>query len=165
MAVNVKKVARRALVGLVVVLGVLQFANPPRSNPPVVSGHDLLATNPPPERIVAQLRAACYDCHSNETEWPWYSRVAPISWWIAHHVEDGRKHLNFSEWPHDRLRRARSLWQNIRDEVEAGDMPLPSFTWAHPEARLSAADRQALAEWADQEAARISKLMAAEESE
>src|SRR5271169_1947874 len=77
----------------------LQFTNPPRTNPPVVS--DLMATNPPPPEIAAMLHAACYDCHSYETKWPWYSHIAPVSWLVAGDVRDGRHDMNFSDWPNN----------------------------------------------------------------
>lgn len=159
----VKKTIKWSLGGLLVVAVLLQFTNPPQTNPPVLPGNDLCATNPPPARIVGLLRAACYDCHSHETQWPWYSRVAPISWNVVGHTDQGRKRLNFSEWPHDSLKRARSRWQNIRDEVESGDMPLRGYAFMHSQARLSVADRAELAKWADEEAHRLTALLEASE--
>jgi hypothetical protein len=160
----VKRRAKLILGGLLLLVGLLQFTNPARTNPPVLPGHDVCATNPPPPKIAGLLRAACYDCHSHETIWPWYSRVAPLSWWLVDHIQDGRKHLNFSEWPHDNSKRARSRWQHIRDEVESGDMPLRSYTWIHASARLTSSDREELARWADQEAKRLTTLMEAGEA-
>ena len=146
---------RWVLGGMALIALLLQLANPPRSNPPVIPGHDLLATNPPPAKIAALLRAACYDCHSNETKWPWYSRVAPVSWWMADHIRNARKRLNLSEWPHENPERAAKKWNRIGEEVSSGDMPLPSYTWAHPAARLNTGQRQELANWAGQEARRL----------
>jgi len=137
------------------IAALLQLTNPARVNPPVVPGHDLFATNPPPDEIAALLRNACYDCHSRETRWPWYSRVAPVSWSVADHVNEGREHLDFSEWPHDDPRRAAKKWSRISEEIDGGDMPLASYTWAHPEARLTPDQRQRLTQWADQEAQRL----------
>jgi len=74
-----------------------------------------------------------------------------MSWWIAKHVADGRQELNFSEWPHDRPRQARSLWRNMTVEVEGGSMPLPSFTWIHTESRLTGPQRQLLIDWAEKQ--------------
>src|SRR5947208_15753610 len=91
--------------------------NPRLTNPPVQPGHDLLATNPPPAEVVSVLRGACYDCHSYETQWPWYSHVAPISWWLVGHVNDGRKRLNFSDWPHEDSKRAVRWYDRIGDSV------------------------------------------------
>jgi len=75
----------------------LQLTNPPRTNPPVTS--DLMASNPPPPQIAAMLHTACYDCHSSETSWPWYSHIAPMSWLIASDVKEGRLHCRVFEQP------------------------------------------------------------------
>jgi hypothetical protein len=136
----------------------LQLANPSLTNPPVVPGHDLLSTNPPPPEISGMLRSACYDCHSNETRWPWYSHVAPVSWWLKSHVVDARERLNFSEWPHDDAQRAGKKWSRVSDSVGNGEMPLPSYTKIHKDARLTDDQRKKLADWADTEAQRLKAL-------
>jgi len=133
----------------------LQFTNPARTNPPVTPGHDLLATNPPPAEIVALLHGACYDCHSDETKWPWYSHVAPVSWFLVDHVNEGRRHLNFSNWPHDDPASARKKWNHVADQVSSGDMPLSSYAWIHASARLTAGQREQLVKWAEEEAKRL----------
>ena len=94
-----KKKLKWIFAALVAVFALLQLTNPPRTNPPVVPGHDLMDTNPPPPEIAARLRAACYNCHSHETKWPWYSHVAPVSWLVAGDVTRGRERLDFSDWP------------------------------------------------------------------
>lgn len=109
--------------------------------------------NPPVERVIrapadvdSVLRRACWDCHSNQTEWPWYSHVAPISWYVAHDVEDGREHLDFTEWPED-PEEARDLIDEIGEQVESGAMPPTSYRLMHPEARLDEETRQLLIDW------------------
>ena len=159
-----KKRAKWIFGGLLVLGGLLQLTNPSRTNPPLLPGHDLCATNPPPPKIAGLLRSACYDCHSNETHWPWYGRVAPVSWWLMDHIKDGRKRVNFSEWPHDNPKKARTRWQNIREEIESGDMPLRSYTWIHATARLSRNDRDELVSWAEQEKKRLTALLEADSS-
>src|SRR5580698_10526515 len=96
---------RLKIIGVLVLLAViaLQFTNPSYQNPQVSPGHDLLATNAPPTNIAAYLKNSCYDCHSFETKWPWYSYVAPFSWLLARDVKAARAALNFSDWPHDDL--------------------------------------------------------------
>src|ERR1039458_1177211 len=118
-----KKKLKWIFAALVAGFALLQFTNPTRTNPPVAPGHDLMATNAPPPQIAALLHAACYDCHSNETKWPWYSRVAPLSWLVAHDVNEGRQHLNFSEWPRRFPDQAARRFDAISDEVDHGDMP------------------------------------------
>jgi hypothetical protein len=150
-----KKKMKWIFAGLAAVFALLQLANPPRTNPLVAPGHDLMATNAPPPPVAAMLRAACYDCHSDETKWPWYSRVAPVSWLVAGDVKDGRERMNFSDWPHDRPERAAKRLERISEEVGYRDMPPGKYTLLHPEARLTPAQREQLIHWADQEAARL----------
>jgi hypothetical protein len=82
---------------------------------------------------------ACFDCHSHETRWPWYTHVAPMSWFVAHHVDEGREHLNFSTWD-----RPSKDADECAEAVREGWMPLESYLWAHPEARLSEAEKAEL---------------------
>lgn len=126
----------------------LQFMNPPLTNPPVLPGHDLMATNAPPPEIAAMIKGACYNCHSYETHWPWYSHIAPVSWRLVHHVEDARDVMNFSDWPHDKPSRVRKRWRHIANEVEDKEMPLPGYAIMHPSARLTDQQRAELVQWA-----------------
>jgi len=127
----------------------LQLTNPPRTNPPVVS--DLMAAHPAPPPIAAMLHAACYDCHSSETRWPWYSHIAPMSWLIAHDVAEGRQHLNLSVWPNDDPVRAAKLLDKMSDAIGTGEMPLDKYTKLHADARLTEAQRKELTDWLDGE--------------
>jgi len=132
----------------VLAFGALQLANPPHDNPPVEAGHDAMAVDPPPAAIAQALKDSCYDCHSFETKWPWYSYIAPVSWSVANDVKAARAALNFSEWPHDDARRARKRWRRIGEEVQDGEMPVRSYTWIHPRARLDEKQRAELINWA-----------------
>jgi hypothetical protein len=102
-----------------------------------------------PAEVKGVLRRACYDCHSNETRWPWYSQIAPVSWLVGRDVKEGRRLLNFSEWstmlPERRARKRRSCGK----EVAKGDMPLWFYLPLHAEARLSEADKAVVQRWAD----------------
>jgi hypothetical protein len=138
--------------GLAVVA--MQLANPSHQNPLVALGHDVLASNAPPPSVAATLKNSCYDCHSFETKWPWYSYVAPVSWFVARDVAAARASLNFSEWPHDEPARARKRWKHIADAVENGEMPMPNYTRIHPEARLDDRQRAELIKWASGQAGR-----------
>lgn len=125
--------------GLVAVL--IQLVPVQRSNPPVTM------EVPAPEPVRSILRRACYNCHSNETGWPWYARVAPVSWLVASDVREGRDALNFSTW--DRYGAAEQAKKAMQagKEVAAGDMPLWYYKTIHPEARLSAEEAAALSVW------------------
>jgi len=135
----------------------LQLTNPARTNPPVV--HDLMAANPPPPpRVAAMLHAACYDCHSSETRWPWYSHIAPMSWLIAGDVREGREHLNLSNWPEGDPKRAAKWFDRMSEEIRSGEMPLEKYTKIHADARLTESQRKELADWLDAEAARFQSI-------
>jgi hypothetical protein len=140
-------------IGLLALIA-LQLTNPSHQNPRVAAGHDVLASNAPPPSVAASLKNACYDCHSFETKWPWYSYVAPVSWYVARDINAARASLNFSDWPHDDPRRARKRWGHIADEVENGEMPLPNYARIHGEAQLDARQRAELIKWASQQAGR-----------
>jgi Haem-binding domain len=100
-----------------------------------------------PPQVESALRRACYDCHSNETRWPWYSRVAPVSWLIARDVERGRRELNFSEWasyyPATRKRKLEWMQRVLREQ----EMPKWSYRLIHSQARLTDADREIVDRW------------------
>ena len=127
---------------LVVLLVVIQLVPVDRTNPPVVADFD----GPPAVRAV--LKASCYDCHSHETGWPWYSRIAPVSWLVAHDVEEARDHLNFSLWGSYDPKRQEKLAEEMWEEVEEGAMPLRMYLLAHPDARLSKTAKATLRDWA-----------------
>jgi len=112
-----------------------------RSNPPVEADLDA------PDEVKAILKRACYDCHSNETRWPWYSYVAPISWRVADHVHEGRRELNFSKWGTYPAGRRHKKRQEIWEEVYEGKMPLSDYLWMHGDAFVSDPDKAVLAKW------------------
>src|SRR5580692_3187133 len=139
-----KRVLKWVLPGAMVIFIVLQFFNPSRINPPVKS--DFIAAARPPASVAAEIRAACYDCHSDETTWPLYSRIAPASWLIASDVNEGRKHLNLSDWPAEPTRAAKQL-DRINEVVDYREMPLKKYTVLHPDANLSDAQRKEVLDW------------------
>ena len=132
----------RGAIVLVVLLGLAQLVGVDRTNPPVVS--DV----PAPLDVKTTLRRACYDCHSNETAWPWYSQVAPISWLLAYDVGEGREDLNFSTWQQYDEKRRRKMLKETVETVNEGEMPPWYYVLMHPDTRLADRDRQALAAWA-----------------
>lgn len=136
-----------ALLGIAGCLLVAQVVPVQQTNPPMKG--DVSA----PPSVEGKLRRSCYDCHSNETQWPWYCRVAPVSWLAAHEVELGRKEINFSEWgSYYPITRKRKLqWMERALRLEA--MPPWLYRVGHPDARLSEEDRAALLRWLDSEIA------------
>ena len=100
-----------------------------------------------PARVADILERACYNCHSNETEWPWYSALPPAAWLLVNHVNQGREQLNFSEWPTLDFELQAMYFDGIWKAVRDGTMPPPSYRLAHPQSRLTDADRALLLEW------------------
>lgn len=125
----------------------IQLIRPEMSNPPVDPGQDFQQVYQPPSDVQAVLKTACYDCHSNETQYPWYSQIAPVSWWLSGHIREGREKLNFSTiGALPAGDRAEALGE-AAEAVQEGEMPLNSYTWTHPGARLSDAQRNMLVSW------------------
>jgi hypothetical protein len=138
---HIRSIAKWALGVLMISLMAIQLVPVNRTNPPVET------EVPASVEVRSILRRACYDCHSNETVWPWYSRIAPISWLIARDVREGREELNLSTWNRyttkQQLKKLKDSW----DEVAEGEMPPWMYLPPHPDARLSADDRTALRAW------------------
>lgn len=152
-----KKILQRLLIVLGLVLIVMQFFGPAKTNPAVDATRTIQAATTVPPAATAILTRACYDCHSHQTQWPWYSHVAPVSWFLIDHVNDGRRHLNFSEWATYEPKRMKRKLEEIKEEVEDGAMPLKSYLPLHPNAKLSAEDIQTLSRWAVAERQRLTQ--------
>jgi hypothetical protein len=97
---------------------------------------------------MAILQRSCWDCHSNETRWPWYSRVAPVSWLVAEDVEDGRRHANFSAWDRYDAKDSDEVMEEVIEVMEEAEMPIWQYTLVHGDAKLSTDERERLIAWA-----------------
>jgi hypothetical protein len=138
-----KRLKPIGLVMLVVLAGI-QFI-PSRTNlDKAVSSSDFIATNGVPENIGHILRTSCYNCHSNNTEYPWYSRVQPVGWFLQNHINKGKVELNFSEFGSYSVRKQKSKLSSMVSQVEKDEMPLSSYTFIHHEARLSQESKKVL---------------------
>ena len=134
----------------------LQLKRPARTNPASESSQSIEAHVQMTPQVKDILDRSCRDCHSNKTDWPWYTNVAPLSWWITDHVNQGRTSLNLSEWGKlDKERQDKKLRQ-ICDEVDDGAMPFPSYLPMHPKAKLSEQDKKILCDWTAAERGRLS---------
>jgi Haem-binding domain len=143
---------KKILIALAIIVVGIQFVPVDRSNPPVTEKIDA------PSNVLSILKASCFDCHSNETEWPWYSYVAPVSFLVSADVEDGRKRVNFSEWDkYDDEKRAKKLDAIIK-EVEEGEMPLSKYTLMHPDAKMDQAKIKVLKDWINNDNAQDNSL-------
>jgi len=134
---------------LILALIIIQFIPVTKTNPPVTGDFD------GPADVKETLRQSCYDCHSNETVWPWYSHIAPVSWLVASDVNEGRHHVNFSEWGgYSALKRAKAA-EEIGDEVSAGEMPPSMFLIMHSSAKLDEHDKTVILDWVKQQSGEI----------
>jgi Haem-binding domain len=140
------RILKRTLLVLGAAFVAVQFVGPARTNPPADPAKTLKHKAPIPANVDAILTRSCRNCHSNETEWPWYSRVAPVSWAVIRDVDEGRAHMNFSEWTHTAEEGADLLDSACR-QVRRGSMPVAAYTWIHRSAALSDADKKALCRW------------------
>ncbi len=136
-------------IGIAIVIALLaaQFVPVDRHNPPVDASKTLFATGIVPANAQAILQRSCKDCHSDETHWPWYSHVAPVSWLVASDVHDGRKQMNFSEWAGYTERRKQHKLDGICDMVSQKEMPPSQYTLIHRNAVLADQDRDTLCQW------------------
>jgi hypothetical protein len=142
-----KKALKIVLIVLVIAFVIAQFFRPSRVNPPIVEGEPIEATIAVPNEVNAVLTRSCSDCHSHKTSYPWYSNITPVSFFLVDHIEDGRRHLNFSVWNTYEKRKKLKKLEEIREQIDLGAMPLPSYLWLHRDAALSETDAKLLKDW------------------
>lgn len=133
-----------------VVLGaliIIQFFRIDKTVKPVNPQTDILALTQASTDISTIFKTSCYDCHSNQPTYPWYTNVAPISWWIKHHINEGSHHLNFSEWGTYSPKRKDHKFEECVEMIEEGEMPMTSYTLMHGDAKLTEAQKILLIDW------------------
>lgn len=150
-----KKILKIAAIVIVAALIVVQFIRPDFTNPPVNEAETLEASVQVPENIRAIMKRSCSDCHTNTTDYPWYSQISPVSWWLKNHIDEGRRELNFSVWATYQPKRKAKKLEEVCEQINEKEMPLPSYTWVHRDAILSAEETKVLCEWATAEKAKI----------
>ena len=139
-----RKILKIALGACLGALVVAQFFRPEKANPPSEPASSFEAAVRPPHQVAAIVKRACRDCHSNETVWPWYSNVSPASWLVAQDVQEGRTHLNLSEWTRFGREKASSRIREMCEQVREGQMPPWYYRPLHPRAGLNQAEMDAL---------------------
>jgi len=138
-----------ALVLMVAFVGI-QFVPTKRNQSDVVPKTDFMLVNKVPNGIKNKLQVSCYDCHSNNTTYPWYSKIQPGAWFMENHIKDGKKELNFSEWGSLSNRRKASKLRSIIKQIKNDEMPLSSYTLIHRNAILSKAEKQEIIQYITQ---------------
>ncbi len=147
-------IKRLAIVLLLLVLAI-QVVRPEKTNPVIDGARTIEARTQMSPQVSAIIERSCQNCHTYKTVWPWYSQVAPMSWLVASDVKEAREHLSLSDWANYDKKKAVSKLDEICEEVSEGNMPLPSYTLLHPEAKLTEEDKRILCDWVKEEVRRI----------
>jgi len=131
----------------VVIFVLIQFIRIDTANPESNANNDFLKLTGASVEIGNVLKNSCYDCHSYQTRYPWYANLAPVSWMLKNHIDEARKHLNFSKWGEYSMDKQNSLIEECVEEIQGDEMPLTSYTLMHSNAKLSSGSKQILVEW------------------
>jgi Haem-binding domain len=140
---------KKIAIGLLVVLVIIQFFKPARNISSEKSTNDITNKYTVPASVQEILKTSCYDCHSNNTVYPWYANIQPVAWWLADHVNEGKKELDFSEFLTYSPKKAHHKLEEVNEMVKEGEMPLQSYTIIHQNAKLSEPQKLEIATWAD----------------
>ncbi|MAS18656.1 MULTISPECIES: heme-binding domain-containing protein [Leeuwenhoekiella] len=142
----VKIIAGIFLVALVLI----QFIPVDYNQNDTVPQTDFMVVHKVPEAIQKKIQVSCYDCHSNNTQYPWYNRVQPVAWFLEDHIKEGKAELNFNEWDSLSSRRKTSKLRSIIKQIESGEMPLDSYTLIHRDAKFSKEETEEIINWVTQ---------------
>mgnify|MGYP002713238045 CR=1 FL=1 len=141
------KVVKIVSIVFAVVFVGIQFVPTSRNQSNVIPETDILTLFEVPERVGSILKTSCYDCHSNNTVYPWYNKIQPTSWFLERHIQKGKDELNFNEFGTYSSRRQKSKLKSIGSQIAEGEMPLLSYTLLHGEAKLSESDKEMVIAW------------------
>jgi len=144
------KLLKKILFAIFILLVIVQFFRPEKNDGNLESVNAFLAETNPPKNVKAILQESCFDCHTNSSRYPWYNAITPVNYWLADHIKDGKKHLDFSTWNGNSVKRKDHKFEEIIEMVEQKEMPLPSYTYTHSEAKLNEEQIQAVIDWANQ---------------
>ena len=144
------KVVKIIAVVLLVAFVGIQFIPTTRNQSDMVPETDFMLVNNVPENIQNKLQVSCYDCHRNNTQYPWYNKVQPVAWFLEDHIKEGKAELNFNEWDSLSTRRKTSKLRSIIKQIENGEMPLDSYTFIHRDAKFSEAEAEEIINWVTQ---------------
>ena len=148
-------ITKKILIGLLGVFIIIQFIKPDKNQSDAVTPNDIFANFQSENSTKQLIRTACYDCHSNNTVYPWYAEIQPLAWWLADHVKEGKSELNFSEFATYKPKKADHKLEEVVEMLKEGEMPLKSYTLIHNDAKLSSVQREELSKWAESLRAQI----------
>jgi len=137
---------KKVFLGIVLVFILIQMIRPNKNDSRNDINHisTVIAT---PDEVKEILKTSCNDCHSNATVYPWYNEIAPVSWYLAQHINDGKKHLNFSEWTVYNKNQQNHILKDLEEVLETHEMPLKSYLWIHKEAEMTNDEYKVLMAW------------------
>jgi hypothetical protein len=141
---------KKILLGLLSLFILIQFFRPSRNLSTAPEPDEIFSHYPASESIKAMIKTSCYDCHSNNTRYPWYAGIQPLAWWIDHHIEEGKGELNFSDFTAFNIRYKSHKLDEIMEVINEREMPLKSYLITHSGARLTDAQRKEIVKWADE---------------
>jgi hypothetical protein len=144
-----KKFFKKLLWALVIFFIVIQFFHPEKNISSTQSPNHITKQFTLPVEVEKTLKKSCGDCHSNNTSYPWYFNVQPVAWWLADHIEEGKREVNFDEFATYSLRRQFKKFKEIKEQVEEDEMPISAYTLLHRDAVLSAEQKQAVIKWTE----------------
>ena len=142
-----KKILKRTFQILLFAFIVIQFFRPTKNKAAEISNNDISKIYQIPQDVQSILKTSCYDCHSNNTVYPWYVEIQPAAWWLEHHINEGNKELNFSEFASYRIGRQYRKLEEINKEIKEDEMPLDEYLWVHKAAKLNEQQKLLLATW------------------
>lgn len=142
------KLLKRILVVAVIILVIIQFIQPAKNQSAQSSPNDISKVIAVPDSVQVILKNACFDCHSNNTEYPWYFHIQPVAWYLANHITKAKKELNFNEFAGYPARKQQNKLEAIANEITDNGMPLPSYRLMHKNARLDKVEKALLTNWA-----------------
>lgn len=138
---------KKIILIVVILFAALQFIPVAYNESKAVTHRSIDQVHQVPEAVLTIFKTSCYDCHSNQTHYPWYAKVQPVALWIENHIEEGKEELNFSTFGDYSLRRQYHKLEEISEQIEENEMPLKSYTLLHGNAELSASQKTAIKEW------------------
>jgi hypothetical protein len=146
---KIQEMLKRIIIGLLIVFIIAQFIQPSKNAGRAQMATDITHVVPVPDTVMALLKVACYDCHSDSTRYPWYNHITPVNWWLRDHINDGKRHLNYSEYTTGSYKRKIKRLDETAEQVEKHEMPIGSYLWIHKDARLSDTQRKLIIDWAN----------------
>ena len=141
------KVVKIVVLILIVVFVGIQFIPTKRNQSNSISASDFMVVYNVPHQIETKIKVSCYDCHSNNTQYPWYNKIQPLSWFMEKHIEEGKAELNFSVFGDYSVRRQKSKLKSTVSQIKDDEMPMSSYTLFHRDAKLSESDKELITEW------------------